>query len=220
MAKIFIGISSIREDERFLESLDFFLKEISEVHQILVLWKNDLSLEEAQNSIAKEFLDTGFDYLLLLDDDHWGHTLEMLECLINANSYMATIKSYCRHYPYMCCLMRKIQTSNTARMFTGIENGKGYIECDMTGFPMTLLSKDLFRILDKPYFRAEHDGVREWTTDKEFCMRLSSYGIKPIGCFQHCLPHGDITQENIMKFRQKGIEAHNGFDLLNLMNKL
>ena len=41
-------------------------------------------LPEAQNKIVDFLLSRDFDYLLFLDDDHWGHKLEMIDCLINA----------------------------------------------------------------------------------------------------------------------------------------
>ena len=34
-----------------------------------------------------------------------------------------------------------------------IETGDGYVECDLTGFPMTLISRETFNFLEEPYFR-------------------------------------------------------------------
>jgi hypothetical protein len=165
------------------------------------------SLPDAQNQIARSFVQSDYDYLLLMDDDHWGHTPEMLDCLVNANAYMATIKSYSRHYPYFSCLMNRRPGDD---LFVGIEVGEGYIPCDMTGFPMTLLRRDLFEKLEYPYFEAEHEGGRSWVTDTVFCRKLNNLGIKPIGCFQHCLPHADITEENVIqKRREEGVRGDN-----------
>jgi hypothetical protein len=156
----------------------------------------DTYLPDAQNAIAKDFIQTGYDYLLLLDDDQWGHRPEMLETLINANTAVATIKTYSRHYPYMCALLKK-----EGNVVIPIENGEGYVECDLTGFPMTLIRRDVFDKLDEPYFRPLEAEGRTWNSDVDFFERLSKVGIKPIGCFQHTLNHDKITQENVWQYR-------------------
>lgn len=181
-----------RDNLKFKESFAKFTNEITDKYSVSTFKVTDTFLPDAQNILARYCVDHNHDYLLLLDDDHWGHTKEMLDCLVNADAYMATIKSYSRHYPYVCTLMRKL--GNT---YAGIENGVGYQECDMTGFPMTLIKRELFLKLEEPYFRARNDGGRNWATDREFCERICGLGIKPVGCFQHCLPHDDITQDNV-----------------------
>lgn len=168
-------------------------------------YQEDKFLPDAQNFIAEFFLDNDYDYLLLLDDDHWGHTPEMLECLINADSLIATMKTYSRHYPYCCALMRKV-SDNT---YIGIEDGKGYQEIDMCGFPMTLIKREFFEKIDKPYFSSVEINGRNWHTDVPFYERLSKLGIKPTGCFQHCLPHDIVTEENVKELRYKEIKDKN-----------
>jgi hypothetical protein len=197
VANIIVCVPSTREYKPFLESFDNFINKIREKHLVLTFFVKDRKLVDIQNEAAQKLLSGNWDYLLFMDDDHWGHTPEMLECLIKANSCMATIKSYIRHYPYMCALLKKLDNG----LYVGIEDGHGYMECDVTGFPMTLIRKDLFNNLQKPYFREFTDGIREWATDGEFCERLSYTGIKPVGCFQHCLAHGDITEENVLQKR-------------------
>lgn len=157
----------------------------------------DTFLPDAQNQIACSFLASNYDYLLLLDDDQWGHTLEMLDCLIEANTYVATIKTYQRQYPYACAIFKKLQNN----IVVPIENGEGYVECDLTGFPMTLFSRGLFEFLEEPYFRPYEVNGRTWNSDVDFFSRLSDKGIKPIGCFQHVLNHADITEENVKQKR-------------------
>ena len=155
MKSIYIGVCKTRDYEPFKESFYRFTDSISRKYSICQMVVRDTHLPDAQNKITRSFLQSGYDYLLLLDDDHWGHTEEMLECLINANTYMATIKSYSRHYPYFSCLMNKRPSDD---LFVGIEYGEGYIPCDMTGFPMTLLRRDLFDLLEYPFFESENRG--------------------------------------------------------------
>lgn len=207
MISIYIGVCKTRDDKRFWDSFRNFTDSICSKYSICQMVVKDKFLPEAQNMIARDFVQSGYDYLLLLDDDHWGHTVEMLDCLIGANDYMATIKSYSRHYPYFSCLMNPIPDD---KLFVGIEYGEGYIPCAMTGFPMTLLRKDLFEKLTYPYFESEVEGGRDWVTDTVFCRKLNNIGIKPIGCFQHTLPHDHVTQENVIQLRHDhGVRGDN-----------
>lgn len=199
MNSIYIGVCKTRNDERFEKSFRDFTDSIVGKYSVCQMTVRDTFLPDAQNKIAKDFLQTDYEYLLLLDDDHWGHTTEMLETLINANTYVATMKTYSRHYPYVCAAWNWVGNHVTVP----IDNVSGYQEVDLTGFPMTLIHRDTFNKLDVPYFRPYSDGGRDWNSDVDFFKRLSLVGVKPVVCFQHCLNHGKITQDNVMKYREE-----------------
>ena len=177
--------------------MDKFIMSCCEFYDMEVVVMKDKFLPDAQNELIEIFLAEKFDYILFLDDDHWGHTKEMMDTLINANAYVSTIKSYSRHYPYLPALLIK-----NGFGFSPIEM-EGYQEIDLCGFPMTLMKKELFSKLEKPYFRAIKLDDRDWHTDIDFYSRLGEIGIKPIGCFQHCLPHDKVTQENVNRLRSE-----------------
>ena len=197
MKSIYIGVCKTRSDKRFEESFRNFTDSICRKYSICQMVIKDTFLPDAQNIITRSFLASDYDYLLLLDDDQWGHTPEMLETLIDANTHVATIKTYSRHYPYGCSLLKSIGNN----LVVPIENGDGYVECDLTGFPMTLIRRDAFEFLEQPYFRPYEEAGRTWNSDVDFFKRLNDKGIKPIGCFQHVLNHGDITEENVKQKR-------------------
>lgn len=199
MISIYIGVCKTRDDEKFQESFRKFTSSICDKYSICQMVVRDKFLADAQNIIARDFLQTGYDYLLLLDDDHWGHTPEMLDCLIKANTYVSTIHTYSRHYPYPSAVIKKTEDN----LYWPVEWSEGYCECDMTGFPMTLIHRDLFNLLEEPYFRAEAETDRVWTTDIDFFKRVRESGIKPIACFQHTLPHDKLTKENVNYYRNK-----------------
>jgi hypothetical protein len=197
MKSIYIGVCKTRNDKRFEESFRSFTDSICMKYSICQRIVYNEYLPDAQNKITRSFLQSDYDYLLLLDDDHWGHSIEMLECLINANTFVATIKTYSRHYPYSCVILKRIENN----LVLPIENGEGYVECDLTGFPMTLISRGTFEHLEQPYFRPYETAGRTWNSDVDFFLRLSEKGIKPIGCFQHTLNHDKITEENVRQLR-------------------
>lgn len=205
MKSIYIGVCKTRDDNRFKESFRNFTDSICREYSICQMVINDTFLPDAQNKISKSFIESDYDYLLLLDDDHWGHTKEMLETLINANTYVATIKTYTRKYPYMVAAWDIVGHG----AMVPIEVAEGYRRCDLTGFPMTLISRGTFDLLKEPYFRpCEGDG-RNWNSDVDFFDRLSIKGIKPVACFQHCLNHDKITSDNVYEYRIKEREEGN-----------
>ena len=198
MKRILIGVCSTRSDKRFWDSFFRFTKDICEFYDVGTTIIRDMHLPDAQNEIVEIFMNCNYDYLLFMDDDHWGHTREMLDCLVEADSPLATIKSYSRHYPYSCALMRQNRNS-----YAGIENGEGYQEVDLSGFPMTLIKREVFEKMERPYFVGKDEGLRTWATDENFSRRMKSLGLKMTGCFQYCLPHDDITQETVWKRREE-----------------
>lgn len=197
MKSIYIGVCKTRDDKRFEESFRNLTDSMCRKYSVCQMVVKDTYLPDAQNIIAKDFIQSGYDYLLLLDDDQWGHTVEMVDTLVGSNAKVSTIKTYSRHYPYACSLLRK--AGNNLAM--PIETGEGYVECDLTGFPMTLIPRETFKLLDEPYFRPHEVGGRTWNSDVDFFARLNEVGVKPIGCFQHILNHGDITADNVMQKR-------------------
>lgn len=199
MKSVYIGICRTRDDQRFLESFKNFKESICHQYSICQMVIKNKFLPDAQNEIVKDFLQSGHQYLLLLDDDHWGHTKEMLDTLVNANTYVATMHTYSRHYPYSSAILDKVRNN----VVVPVEYSEGYRECDLTGFPMTLIRRDVFDKLEKPYFRPVEAEGRTWNTDIDFFERLGNIGIRPIGCFQHTLNHDKITKENVWEYRRK-----------------
>lgn len=205
MKSIYIGVCKTRDDERFKESFKSFTDSICSKYSVCQMLVRDKFLPDAQNEITNSFLASEYDYLLLLDDDHWGHTPEMLETLINANAYVATIKTYCRKYPYMVAAWDRVGHN----AMVPIEAGEGYRTCDLTGFPMTLISRETFSFLEKPYFRPLEAEGRNWNSDVDFFERLAKKWIRPVVCFQHTLNHDKITADNVYEYRVKEREEGN-----------
>jgi hypothetical protein len=174
-------------------------------YEVTVVWEKWQQLAKAQNRIASYFLSSDFDYLLFLDDDQYGHTVEMVDALVACNTYCSVMKTYVRHYPYPCALM--VRHPDIASFFVGVEKDSGTQEVDMCGFPMMLLRRDLFEKLGEPYFQSRPSSDRKWVTDELFCERLKHLGIRPVGVFDYCLDHGDITKENIQERRQSDCKS-------------
>jgi len=149
-------------------------------------------------------LSSTHSHLLTLEDDHWGHTEQMLDDLLNANSDVSAIGYYSRWPHYPLTLQNKMN------------NGK-YLECvcedkqevDLCGFGMTLIRREVLEKLDKPTFRLNNTNERNVGTDRNFCERVKQAGFKITGIFNHDLVHDGISKNNIVQKRMKFWDSTN-----------
>ena len=203
--KILIAVPLHKPDDRFLSSLPRFIKECQDEYTLQVITVPNRSLVDAQNYIAEYFLhNTDYDYLLFLEDDHWGHSKAMLDALINKDVDVCAMNYYARYFPYYSCLMRRIPDRPVSGRYAGLHYTEGFYKVDLAGYAMMLIKRDVFYKLEKPYFRLNHDEPEEsYATDIDFSERLLKAKIDIWGCFDYILAHRDVTKENRMeKFLQ------------------
>ena len=207
---IHIGVCKSRDDDRFKKSLTSFTDSLCGYYKHTLQIVENKYLPDAQNEIASSFLDSNSKYLLLLDDDHWGHTREMLDCMLNSNELVTTMRTYSRHYPYVTAAWNWVNENTTIP----IERGDGYVKVDLTGFPMTLIRREVFDLLDKPYFRPFENGTRTWHSDVDFFGRLAKRGVKPVVCYQHILNHDIVTPQTVESLRFQKLRENRNNDLI------
>lgn len=193
MKSIMIGIPSVRERSDFRLSMKKFLPELSKKYHIEVIEVKNRTIPDARQMIADFFICKDFDYLLFLDDDHSNHTVDMVDALVNADTYVCAIKCYSRYFPHSPCLMDYSGINMTDAKYSPKFNKSGYDLCDVVGFGMTLIRKDTFNKLSRPFFVGENNQKE----DNYFCDKLQEIGIKPVGCFNYTLTHDGIDETNI-----------------------
>lgn len=204
---ILIGIPMHTPTNEFLVSLLVFLDEIKEHYDIEVLEVKDKTLVEAQNIIADKFVSGSYDFLLLLEDDHFPHSRNMLKALLRADTEVCAINYYSRYFPYYTCLMQDLHNDSVDQRFGHIDKTSGYHDCDLMGYAMMLIRRSVFDKLDKPYFRLNKDGgPNSYATDIDFSDRCRANNIRLVGCFDYILNHRNVTPENVMQLRIDGFE--------------
>ena len=212
MAQILIGIATHEPDQRFLESVPLFYQQASKDHMIDIKWVWHKPLVEAQNEIAEVFLAGDYDYLLTIEDDHHGFTAEMLEACLKPDVPVCGISYHSRHYPFMKIpmLKHKVQKPNSLPNYGGSDQfTEGYHKVDLSAFGFTLHKREIFNILDKPYFRLnEIEKVKgQRATDINFSERLTEKGVPLLGCFDFVVNHRDIKTEGVKDLLVGGILA-------------
>lgn len=192
MAKILIGVPNSRHYQPFMDSLPLFVNEVSKEHLISLCFIKGRKVDEARNDIADFFLKTDFEYLLFLDDDHEGHSKEMLDALLKCDTYVSSILSHSKYFPYSGNLLFYSGYKELEIKYADHNYTNGVRECDLVGFGMTLIKRETFSKIDKPYFVATNNSCE----DNYFCDRLIEKGIRPVGVWDYSLPHNGITRES------------------------
>lgn len=215
MSRIFIGIPSSRRYEPFWESMDDFIPHLKQYHEVKICIIKDKTISEARNEIANLYLKSDSDYLLFLDDDHSGHTLEIfnaiLDPILNNNSYMCGVKCYTKDFPYHPNILiysgvdeKKLGIPEGSGKYIPVFLDAGYMYVDLVGFGMTILTRMAFKILKEPYFSSEYVNGRLVREDNYFCDKLIRMGIRPVGYFGHTLDHQGFGEHNVPMLRQQG----------------
>jgi hypothetical protein len=219
--KILIGIPIHKPDDRFLEVLPKFIKSCSKDYDTQVISVKNCSLVDAQNKIADYFMhETDYDYLLIMEDDHWGHTKQMLKSLISKNVEVCAINYYSRHFPFVECLMRELSwKKDVIEKYAGLHYTSGFHKCELAGFAMMLLKRSVFTKLSKPYFRVNKDSKGGYATDIDFSVRLKEAGISVWGCFDYILAHRDITKENRLSKFLEGLKIFREKEIAMMLNR-
>lgn len=209
-----------------MASLVTFAQEVERenIASLTFMWVWDKTLVEAQNDMAERMVSVGFDYLLTIEDDHWGFNSEMLKSLLSIDSEVAAISYRSRHFPFDKIPMTYHETDkNGVRMFTGAQWESGTHEVDLVGFGFTLIKREVFDKLDKPYFRLNTEyfkGVGPRATDIDFSYRVQGFGGKLIGCYDHLLPHRDLDETTYKEMLVDGVLVrHSMFTRLHTMMK-
>ena len=191
--RLFIGVACHKPTAEFVSSLGEFLPKVREKYNITYqeVWGEELVV--AQNRIARSFISSHTDWLLMLEDDHSGHTMEMLEDLLNSGHRFCMIRYHSRWYPFIVAGL----DYNKRNLFGSKED---YKPVDLIGFGMTVIHRSVFDLLDVPYFRENEDNkTGSYATDRDFCNRCLEVGVQPHICNKHCITHRGINSDNCIE---------------------
>lgn len=200
---IFVGSACHKPHAEFTKSLSDFLVSCSLKYDIECLSVYGKELVDAQNQIAERFLKTDKQFLLMVEDDNWGFTLEMLDALVEADKPVIGIKYFSRHSPHVVLPMRPLSLNKGLMELIG---PVGVIPVYLVGFGMTLIKRMVFENLEEPYFALNENAANtpcHYATDHNFCHRLMSAGIAVFGHYDYCLTHRGLNLETIEKAREK-----------------
>ena len=196
--KVLVGSACHKPHKEFTESLSKFLINCSLTYNIVCYQVFGKELVDAQNEIADVFIKSNYDYLLMVEDDNWGFTLEMLNALVKSDKPIIGIKYYSRHAPHVVLPMRPHPTQMHKGMME-LLGPTGIVTVYLVPFGMTLIKREVFSYLDKPYFALNEvtkDSPDQYATDHNFCHRLMMAGVALFGLYDYCLMHRGMGEEH------------------------
>jgi len=130
-----------------------------------------MSIDRSKNGAAELALDIEAKYLLIIDDDVLIPTpFDFLHKLIACDEHIAAADVLIRGYPFNHMFFRYTDKAKTSLeqvpRLKKSEQGK-VIQVDAVGFSVCLISTELLRQLEKPYFVT---GINN-TEDVYFCVK-------------------------------------------------
>lgn len=200
---ILAGIASVNPDQRFLRDIQKLFD--NSEYQIEPLWVRGKTLVDAQNDISDYFRSSSHSWLLLLEEDHWGHTEDMLDSLLSMPGDVNAISYFSRWPAYPRTAMIKSGKPFPADYRSS--GHQGIAEVDLVGFGMTLINRCVIEAMDKPTFQLNQflSGTRNIATDKNFCERVKALGFKIYADNSHDLIHAGIGKKNILTLVEEWI---------------
>lgn len=210
MVRILVGTPTVTADHRFLPSLSSFLEDISKRYKITHRFIYNKPIYEAQNLLAEEAIVGDYDYLLMIEDDHWGFEGKHLDALLQSGKEMIGIPYYSRHFPYLLTAMKYASwNDDNIPKYEEVKHLNGTHPVDLIGFGFTLFKTSLLKQINSPIFYPLNLKAR--ATDQWFCMKIMQKGIQPFAIFDWILPHRDITKETKKLFLENRLMNRSGF---------
>lgn len=201
--RILVGIPSLKPREEFLRDYVSLFDKCE--HEVEIVWIRGRTLVDAQNALAEQLLATDADYLLLLEEDHWGHKAEMLGAMILANQPVVAIGYYSRWPGYPLTLM--IDSGRPKpHQFVSIPLDVE-MPVDLCGFGCTLIKREVIEGLESPVFRVNGHDSRGVATDINFCSRAIDSGFPVYGISTFNLVHDGIERSNVQGYRESWINS-------------
>ena len=124
----------------------------------------------AREQAAEAFLSGEYDALLFIDSD-MVVPADLLTKLVEADKDIVSALAFRRTPPYEPCIFKKCDLENTEFWF---DYPKGLIEIQGVGMACTLIKREVFETVPKPWF-FPHENIGE---DLAFCIRAKQVGFK------------------------------------------
>jgi hypothetical protein len=180
-------------------------------HQFILNHPKRMSIDHMRNFSAKLALEHGADYLMFIDDDVII-PLDTLKLLLDCKADIAAGWTIIRGYPYDNMFFRYTDDLHTSlgkpKTATLEKNAEGLWDVDAVGFSCVLISCELLKKVQAPYFVT---GPFH-TEDVYFCLK-AEYALKETGekikivvhpevKTAHCLGNEYIDPDNVQQWRE------------------
>ena len=130
---------------------------------------------DARETLAETLLNSKCEAIMMIDSDMTFHPASV-ELLERHKKPFVTAKAFKRVEPFQPCFYTKVekQKNDEWYMESPIEYGEGLLEIQGSGLACALIRREVFEILEKPYFFPDSKIGEDLT----FCQKLKNKNIK------------------------------------------
>ncbi len=200
MAKIFVAVPINRPIEfRVFESFLTMANNNRKHDFIFGLTQNSL-VYDARETLTDMFLKTDADAIMWIDSDMVFHP-DSIDLLYRHNVPYVCAKAFKRVEPYQPCFYSTVRPLEDGQVYleSPVEYGEGLLRIEGSGMACTLIRREVFEKLEKPYFFPKN-GLGE---DLTFCVKLKEAGIEMF--VDTTIQFGHLAQIPIMESHFKAI---------------
>lgn len=204
MKKVWISI--LNQGTIHLGLADVLLKMASDNRYKLHINYPDLKPDTVnRNRIVADFLESGYDYLLMIDDDTvpLKNPLDLVE--LDKDIINFAVPQWREGDVYWVALDRVKDGWKPLP----VERRAGLQEVDATGSACILIKREVFEKIDKPFFMPKYgdDGIKFTGQDYLFCEKAKKQGFKVWVHFDYIASHfKEINILEILKLLTKNSE--------------
>lgn len=205
--KILVGIPMLTPSYEFVQALLKFHGDviISGKYEIAFATTYRQAPFLAQEEFANLAIDSGSDYLLIMDDDIWNPSLKFLDKLVEADKEVVGGVFFSSADPGNLCAKRLIDDRKSlvdlvskdrndvfAMYAVPTDQWVGLQQVHLLSLGFILINTKVFNKLRKPWF--SHDLTKRFT-DSVFCENCRKSGIDIYAHFDVMLNHRGITYD-------------------------
>lgn len=183
-------------------------------------------VQMAEEELAQFAVDSGCTHLLLMDDDIYDVTADMLFALLDADKDVIGGIMHTGGFPYAMCAFRRYDRKTKvkeqpilkgpARLYeVPHDQRQGIQKVDLIPFAFTLIKTKIFKEIKKPWFECDNQAP----TDSWFADRMLDQGYEYYAHFGVWLNHRGITRGNQPIYTQLGMyeqQTKNGDNIIML----
>jgi len=216
--KILIGVPILAWTHEFAESfLKFWTdlmtyEETSRKFHVGYKFMYRKPVHMAEEELVQFAINTGCTHVLLMDDDIYDITAEMLLTLLDADKDVVGGIMHTGGFPYAMCAFRRYDVEKPvasmpveqgpARLYEVPHDQRtGVQRVDLIPFAFTLMKTSIFTKLEKPWFVCNTQAP----TDSWFADKVLTAGLEYYAHFDVWLNHRGITRENQQAYIQLGM---------------
>lgn len=145
-------------------------------HTITLSYPAEKPISYNRNKIVKDFLESGHDYLLMIDGDNVP-PINILDMVEHEKEIVGGLCFAYMKDAIIPLVLKKNENGSYTTM--RIDGSEGLIECDAVGSGCMMIKREVLEEIKAPFLNEyDEDGIKVTGLDIAFCRRAKEKGFK------------------------------------------